>query len=102
MKRQNCGPRLGKSVFQLPRDVNLAYNLHLTRNIPHYKYLSEDYKFRVSNIGPWTHVAPYFPKKRRLGPQNGSRSSGPEKLLKIVSCAETEKLKETMVGPQVE
>ena len=28
-----------------------------------------------------------FPKKRRLGPQNGSGSSGPEKLLKIVSCA---------------
>ena len=45
------------------------------------------------NIGPlhgpitWTHVAPGFPKKRRLGPQNGSGSSGPEKLLKIVSCA---------------
>ena len=43
-----------------------------------------------------------MPKKRRLGPQNGSGSSGPEKLLKIVSCAETEKLKEEMVGPQVE
>ena len=43
-----------------------------------------------------------IPKKRRLGPQNGSGSSGPEKLLKIVSCAETEKLKETMVGAQVE
>ena len=38
-------------------------------------------------MGPWTHVAPRFPKKRRLGPQNGSGSSGPEKLLKIVSCA---------------
>ena len=43
-----------------------------------------------------------FPKKRRLGLQNSSGSSGPEKLLKIVSCAETKKLKETMVGPQVE
>ena len=43
-----------------------------------------------------------MPKKRHLGPQNSSGSSGPEKLLKIVSCAETEKLKETMVGPQVE
>ena len=43
-----------------------------------------------------------MPKKRCLGPQNGSRSSGLEKLLKIVSCAEIEKLKETMVGPQVE
>jgi hypothetical protein len=46
-----------------------------------------------------------MPKKRRLGPQNGSGSSGPEKLPKIVNCAtikETEKLKETMVGVQVE
>ena len=46
-----------------------------------------------------------MPKKHRLGPQNGSRSSRPEKLLKIVNCAtikETKKLKETMVGPQVE
>ena len=53
----------------------------------------------------WTHDASGFPKKRRLGPQNGSGSSGPEKLLKIVSCAtikETEKLKETMVGVQVD
>ena len=46
-----------------------------------------------------------MPEKRRLGPQNGSRSPGSEKMLKIVNCAifkETEKLKETMVGPQVE
>jgi hypothetical protein len=26
------------------------------------------------------------PKKHHLGPQNGSKSLGPEKLLKIVSC----------------
>jgi len=47
---------------------------------------------------------PNFQKKRRLGPQNGSESLGPEKLLKIVNCAtikETEKLKETIVGVQV-
>ena len=43
-----------------------------------------------------------MPKKRRLGPQNGSRSSRPEKLIKIVSCAETYKLKELMVGVQME
>ena len=43
-----------------------------------------------------------FPKKCRLGPQNGFESLGPEKLSKIVNCAETKKLKETMVGPQVE
>ena len=44
-------------------------------------------------------------KKHHLGPQNGSRSSRPKKLPKIVNCAtikETEKLKETMVGVQVE
>ena len=28
-----------------------------------------------------------FLKKYRLGPQNGSESLGPEKLLKIVNCA---------------
>jgi hypothetical protein len=46
-----------------------------------------------------------MPKKRRLGPQNGSGNSGLEKLPKIVNCAtikETEKLKEGMVGVQVE
>jgi hypothetical protein len=46
-----------------------------------------------------------MPKKRRLGPQNGSRSSRPKKLPKIVNCAtikETEKMKEIMVGVQVE
>jgi hypothetical protein len=48
------------------------------------------------------HVAPHFPKKCRLRPQNGSESSGPEKLLKIVNYVETEKLKEGMVGVQVE
>ena len=102
MKHQNYGPCLGKLVFQIPRGVTLAYDLCLIRTIPRYKYLSEDYKFQVSNISPWTHVALCFPKKSRLGPQNDFGSSGPEKMLKIVSCAETEKLKETMVGPQVE
>jgi hypothetical protein len=46
-----------------------------------------------------------MPKKLCLGPQNGSGSSGPKKLPKIVNCAtikEIEKLKETMVGVQVE
>jgi len=42
-----------------------------------------------------------FQKKRCLGPQNGSGSSRPEKLLKIVSCAtikETENAKRNNVG----
>ena len=45
-----------------------------------------------------------FPEKRRLGPQNVSRSLRPEKLLKIVNYAiikEIEKLKETVVGVQM-
>ena len=44
-------------------------------------------------------------KKRRLGPQNGSKSLGPENCQKIVNSAtikETEKLKETLVGVQEE
>jgi len=52
-----------------------------------------------------TYVVPSFPKKFHLGPQNSSRSSGPKKLPKIINCAtnkENEKLKETMVGVQVE
>jgi len=71
--------------------------------IAHWKYLSEDYdgkdNFRQKIIGN------RFPKKCHLGPQNGSRSLGTKKLLKIVYHAiikETEKLKEAMVGIQLE
>ena len=56
----------------------------------------------MRKFGPYINVSPSFPKKRHLWPQNGSISSGPEKLLKIVSCAETEKMKELMVGVQME
>ena len=47
----------------------------------------------------------HFPKKHRLGPQNGSRSSRPKKLpikVNYATIKETEKLKETTVGIQVE
>ena len=104
MKRQNYGHRLGKLVFQLPGDITSAYDLCLTRMIHCYKDLSEDYnycyKYQFRNIIIFSRQT--MLKKRCLGPQNGSESSRPEKLLKIVSCDETEKLKETMVGPQVE
>jgi hypothetical protein len=44
-----------------------------------------------------------MPKKNHLGPQNNSRSSGPEELLKIVNCAtikETKKIERNNgVGP---
>jgi len=71
--------------------------------IAHWKDLSEDYdekdEFRQKIISS------RFPNQRCLGPQNGSGSLGPEKLLKIVNCAaikETKKLKEAMVGVQME
>ena len=71
------------------------HNTSLEISIPGLQILIEKH-------GPWTHVAPIFPKKRPLGPQNSSEVQDPKKLLKIVSRADTEKLKETMVGPQVE
>ena len=81
----NYGPRLGKLVHQLPGVVTLAYDLRLTHMIARWKDLSEDYDgkddFFLKNRGV------RFPKKCHLGPQNGSGSSGPEKLLKIVNCA---------------
>jgi hypothetical protein len=72
-----------------------VFHTFLERSIRGIQLLCEKYQ-------SITHVSPNFPKKRRLRPQNGSGSSGPEKLLKIVNCAETEKLKEAMVGVQVE
>ena len=64
-----------------------------------WKYLSEEYNRKDDFKEKIARCR--FPKKRCLGPQNGSGSLGPEKLLKIVNCAtikEIEKLKETMVG----
>ena len=46
-----------------------------------------------------------MPKKHRIGPQNDSGSSGPEKMLKIVNCViikETEKNERNNGGVQVE
>jgi len=54
--------------------------------IAHWKDLSEDYNGKDDFLTEKS-LAVYFPKKRRLGPQNGSGSLGPEKLLKIVNCA---------------
>jgi hypothetical protein len=47
-------------------------------------------------------VTATYPKKHRLGPQNGPGSSGPEKTAKNSKLSKTEKLKEAMVGVQVE
>jgi len=56
--------------------------------ITHWKDLSEDYDEKDDFKQKM--VAGRFPKMCRLGPQNGSESLGPEKL------------KEAMVGVQVE
>jgi len=54
--------------------------------IAHWKDLSEDYDGKDDFLAKKS-LAGRFPKKHRLGPQNGSGSLGPEKLLKIVNCA---------------
>ena len=92
MKRQNsCGPRLGKLVHQLPGVVTFAYDLRFRHMIAHWRDLSEDYNI-FDKIPWWNFATATYPKKCRLGPQNGSRSSGPEKLLKIVNCQNARKL----------
>ena len=77
----NCGPHFGKLVHQLPGVVTLAYDLCLMRTIARWKDLSKQYHFGRQH-GPWTYVAPDFPKKCRLGPQNDYKSLGPEKITK--------------------
>jgi hypothetical protein len=85
MKRQkSCGPRLGKSVHQLPGVVTFAYDLCFRHMISHWKDISEEYKIAQNFMMKFCANNTY-PKKRCLGPQNGSGSSGLEKLLKIVN-----------------
>jgi hypothetical protein len=71
MKRQkSCGPRLGKLVHQLPGVVTFAYDLRFRRMIARWKGIIEEIHF-----GEISKELPYFscfPKKHRLGPQNGS------------------------------
>jgi hypothetical protein len=75
MKRQkSCGPRLGKLVHQLPGVVTFAYDLRFRRMIARWKDLSENYNFWLEQHRSTIHVAPRFPKKRRLRPQNGPGS----------------------------
>jgi hypothetical protein len=85
MKRQkSCGPRLGKLVHQLPGVVTFAYDLRFRRMIARWKDLSEAYNFGRQNsiIRYLFFETATYPKKHRLGPQNGPGSSGPEKTAK--------------------
>ena len=104
MKHQIVGPVLAKLVHQFPGVIALAYDLLLTHKIACQKDLFEQYNFGKRNIGPSANFSPSFTTKCRLGPQNGSGSSRPEKLLKIVNGAtitETKKLKWIVVGVQM-
>jgi hypothetical protein len=82
MKRQkSCGPRLGKLVHQLPGVVTFAYDLRFRRMIARWKDIIEEIHF-WGNIQKNFHVAPHFPKKRCLWPQNGSGSFRTRKTAK--------------------
>jgi hypothetical protein len=59
---------LGSLVYQLPGGVTFAYDLRLRHTISRWKGVDEEI---------------------HLGPQNGPRSLGTEKLLKIVNCEKT-------------
>jgi hypothetical protein len=61
-----------------------ALDSSLERSIRGIQLLGEKHRSTI-------HVAPRFLKKHRLGPQNGSGSSGPEKLLKIVNYQNCQK-----------
>jgi hypothetical protein len=84
MKRQkSCGPRLGKLVHQLPGVVTFAYDLRfracdssLERSIRGLQ------RSRQNSIVDAILREQHTQKKHRLGPQNGPRSSGPEKTAK--------------------
>jgi hypothetical protein len=74
MKHQkSCGPRLGKLVHQLPGVVTFAYDLRFRRMIARWKGIIEEIHFRC-NIEGTSILQTCFPKKHRLGPQNGSES----------------------------
>jgi hypothetical protein len=74
MKRQkSCGPRLGKLEHQLFEIVTFAYDLRFRRMIASWKGIIKEIHFRRNIDGSFI-MKTCFPKKHRLGPQNGSGS----------------------------
>jgi hypothetical protein len=90
MKHQkSCGPRLGKSVHQLPEVVTFAYDLHFRRMIAHWKDLSKDYnsctKFCYRDIPQKT----LFRASKRLQKFRTRKTAKNSKLSKLLeSCFE--------------
>ena len=75
-----CGPCWGYLGNQLPSVVTWSYDLCLVCTLPHGNISLSTTIFSMGAMGLlWTS------KKRRLGVQNNSGSSGPKKLLKIVN-----------------
>ena len=98
---------LGNLVHQFPAVVTLAYYLCLTHMIHRYKYIFKEYilKWKISSP-EWTHIFLTFDAKKALfRASKRLQKFRTRKLSKIVNCAtikENGKLKETMVGVQVE
>jgi hypothetical protein len=65
-----------------------ALDTSLERSIRGLQLLTVNIKSRMTHI----FFGGLMPKKRRLGPQNGSGSSGPEKLPKIVNYQNCQKI----------
>ena len=48
MKRQNCGPHLGKFIHKILGVITLVYHLHLAIIIPRFEDLKEMAKMKLS------------------------------------------------------
>ena len=79
MKRQQFYlPQSGKLVTQLPGGITFAYDLRLGHLRDHWKGLAEEYIDKIEYLSLSLFLPKRFPKKRRLGPQNGPGGLGPE------------------------
>ena len=88
-------PRRGKLVHQFFRGCNFGILSLFDTYDPSLEISIRELQLQTKNImvqNDLIFAGGLMPKKRRLGPQNGSRSLGLEKLPKIVNCA---KIKET-------
>jgi hypothetical protein len=93
MKRQkSCGPRLGKSVHQLPEVVNFAYDIHFRHMIARWKGIIEEIHFGGS-IMPFDIIEKLYPGKSSFRP-----SKWPQKL-KTAKNSKVPKLPENCFEP---
>jgi hypothetical protein len=89
MKHQkSCGPRLGKSVHQLPGVVTFAYDLRFRHTIAHWKGIIEEIHFGGS-IMPLDIIEKLYPEKPSFRPSKWPQKL---KLLKIVNCQNCQKI----------